>query len=502
MVSMRVIELGSTDYSTLAELGQDVYWSFEPELKEEDPYWDVAFVARQVSDSEAAYLIGHVRAYCLFVEEHIVLSAAMERLCRSRQGRRYSEKNIRELLATRLRDYYAKSYGEKFSPDRLAVSPNFSGNVQLEGSVAMVLSGSFGDTMQQAAFWRSNIPVEQGQAIDFWLEYQKSGTVEIELVIRQFVQGSISTVQNVWKFSERDLRDVVTIENRKLQGPVFVSLNARGEGSLRIVALHDRYSRHGLGAFLPGGVRAVTKDREELFTYFDPGNLKPPLAVYFSGYKTMEGFEGYYMMRRFGCPFLLVSDARLEGGDFYLGDAAYEKLVVDAIEKARTWLGFAPDQMVFTGLSMGTFGALYYATKLPCRDIVVGKPLLSLGDVAANERLRRPGGFPTSLDVLEKECGSLDAAAQDRLNRRFWDRFDGTDWSGRSIYAAYMIEDDYDGRAYPDLLRGMRGRGAKVVGKGLHGRHNDDTHGIVVWFKGQLKRVLAQYGEERDGCAG
>lgn len=502
MVSMRVIELGSTDYSKLAEIGQDVSWSFEPELKEEDPYCDVAFVARQVSDSEAAYLMRHVRAYCLFVEEQVVMSAAVKRMCRSRQGRRYSEADIADLLATKLRDYYSKSYGEKFYPERLAVSPNFSGNVQLEGSVAMVLSGSFGDTMRQAAFWRSSIPVEQGQAIDFWLEYQKSGSVEIELVIRQFVQGSISTVENVWKFSEKDLRNVVTIENRKVSGPVFVSLNAKGEGSLRIVALHDRFSRHGLGAFLPGGVRSVTETREELFTYFDPGNLKPPLAVYFSGYKTMEGFEGYYMMRRFGCPFLLVSDSRLEGGDFYLGDAAYEKLVVDAIEKARTWLGFSSSQMVFTGLSMGTFGALYYATELPCRDIVVGKPLLNLGTVAENERLRRPGGFPTSLDVLEKECGSLDAAAQERLNRRFWDRFDEADWAGRSIYAAYMIEDDYDGQAYPDLLRSMRGRGAKVVGKGLHGRHNDDTHGIVVWFKDQLGRVLAQYSEDSDDCAG
>ena len=30
--------------------------------------------------------------------------------------------------------------------------------------------------------------------------------------------------------------------------------------------------------------------------YFNPGDLKPPLAVYFSGYRSAEGFEGRGMM--------------------------------------------------------------------------------------------------------------------------------------------------------------------------------------------------------------
>ena len=142
---------------------------------------------------------------------------------------------------------------------------------------------------------------------------------------------------------------------------------------------------------------------------------------------------------------------------------------------------------------MGTFGSLYFGTKIPARDIIVGKPLLSLGTMAALERLERPGVFPTSLDLLWKTCGSLGGEAVERLDERFWRLFDGTDWSGRAIWAAYMIEDDYDGTAYPRLLEHVKGKGAKVVGKGLHGRHNDDTRGIVSWFLGQYARVL------RDG---
>ncbi|MDY2625021.1 MAG: accessory Sec system protein Asp2 [Coriobacteriales bacterium] len=265
-----------------------------------------------------------------------------------------------------------------------------------------------------------------------------------------------------------------------------------------VSALHDRYSRRGAGAFIPGGKRWVTHDREELFSFFDPGDLKPPLCVYFSGYKTMEGFEGYRMMRRMGCPFLLIGDARLEGGAFYLGSDEYEHLVCKAIDSARQALGFEERQIVLSGLSMGTFGAFYYGTMIDAGHIIVGKPLLSLGNMAQNERLSRPGVFPTSLDVLWKTCGSLGQSSVQKLNDRFWDRFDRTDWSGRTIYAAYMIEDDYDQDAYQRLLSHITGTGAKVAGKGLHGRHNDDTPGIVNWFLGQYRRVLRDdYGRRQ-----
>ena len=318
MASIRALQLGRDDYAQRYGVGDEVKWCFEPELDPADFEYDIAFVSRPLTDDEAAYLAGHVRAYCLFVRDDLSLTDAMAYLMKSRRGARYAEADVPGFLAHDLRNYFAKPYGEKFNPHMMAVSSLFKGSVHWLGYTEAILEGSFGDTMSQTVFWRGNIPIEQGQAIDLWLEYQTEGAVEIELVVRQFRQGSVSAIQKTWTFSEADLAHVVTIENDAAAGPVFVSLNARGTGMLRVVALHDRHSRRGRGAFVPGGERWVTRDREELFTFFDPGDLKPPLAVYFSGYKTMEGFEGYRMMRRMGCPFLLVSDARLEGGAFYL----------------------------------------------------------------------------------------------------------------------------------------------------------------------------------------
>lgn len=56
---------------------------------------------------------------------------------------------------------------------------------------------------------------------------------------------------------------------------------------------------------------------------------------------------------------------------------------------------------------MGTFGSLYFGSKLSPHALILAKPLTELGVVAENERLLRPGGFPTSLDLLLKNYGSL-----------------------------------------------------------------------------------------------
>ena len=43
-----------------------------------------------------------------------------------------------------------------------------------------------------------------------------------------------------------------------------------------------------------GGQRFTDEKRDEFIHYFNPGDMKPPLNVYFSGYRPAEGFEGYF----------------------------------------------------------------------------------------------------------------------------------------------------------------------------------------------------------------
>jgi accessory secretory protein Asp2 len=177
---------------------------------------------------------------------------------------------------------------------------------------------------------------------------------------------------------------------------------------------------------------------------------------------------------------------------FYMGDREYEKAMVDIIRKHMEELGFSGKDVVMSGMSMGTYGALYYGCDIRPHAMILGKPLTSIGDVAGNERLHRPGGFGTSLDMLHYLTGNMDEIAMQSLNDRFWKKFEKTDWGKSKFVVAYMIEDDYDGNAYEDIISHLKTDGVQIYGKGLHGRHNDATAAIAGWFKNQYEQVMLE----------
>lgn len=489
--NVNVLQLGPTDLSTQYTFDPCVVWYYEEDLEEtEIRIFDVVILTRPIQEEERYQLFKKTRAYCLFVLKDMEMNEPTSWIMQSKMAKTLQEEQLVAFLQGPVQDYYEGSYGEKFIPNNLTVNQSFQGNVRWNGFTDLTLDGNFGDAFHQITYWRYNIPILQGQTLEFWLEYEKDENVEIQLKIVKFISGSINTMEGEWIFSEEDLKKVISITNTKNQGFLFVSILAKGQGSLKIISLHDRYSRRGKGTFLPGGVRWVTKKREEVFFYFDPGDLKPPLNVYFSGYKTQEGFEGYYLMKKLGAPFLLISDSRLEGGSFYIGDDDYEIMIQQGIQHYLDILGFTASQMVMSGLSMGTFGALYYGCDFQPYSILLGKPLASIGDIAQNERIHRPGVFPTSLDVVWKQSHNLDQKSLEALNLKFWNKFDAVNWKNTQFAISYMIEDDYDHTAYETLLKHIHNDEVEIYSKGLHGRHNDDTSGIVNWFVSRYQYIL------------
>ena len=491
MNKISVLQVGNEDLSLTLHIPDFVEWNYTNDLEfATERGYDVCVLSRCVNEKEARILLKKIRAYTLFLLDDVDVDKWTTWICTSRRAKVLNIETLQEFVNDDIQLFYSYTYGEKYDPHSLSISQSFKGSVFWDGFSGVELEGDYGDDFYQIAFWKGNIPVFKDQSIDFWLEYEKDDSVSIQLKFEQFQSGSLSTLQNRWIFSEEDLKSIVCVTNDKLDGPVFVSLLAKGKGKLKIVGLHDRHSRKEYGSFLPGGIRRVTSKREEVFMYFDPGDMKPPLNVYFSGYKTQEGFEGFYMMRNMGAPFLLISESRLEGGAFYLGDKEYENLIVSGIKDCLKQLGFDRSQLILSGLSMGTFGALYNGCKLRPHAILLGKPLASLGDMANNERISRPGGFPTSLDVLSKNYGDMSLKSIDALNNRFWDLFDQTDWSQTKFIVSYMLEDDYDMTAYNRLISHINDIGVEIIGKGVHGRHNDDTYSIVAWFKNQYDGIL------------
>lgn len=162
------------------------------------------------------------------------------------------------------------------------------------------------------------------------------------------------------------------------------------------------------------------------------------------------------------------------------------------IQRHMDLIGFSKDEVILSGISMGSSGALYYGCDLTPHAVIAGKPLLNMGTIARNEKRNRPGGFPTSLDVLLVHGGDTTDEAADQLDRRFWDKFDKTDWSKTKLVLSYMLEDDYDMHAYEMMLWALSDKNAQIYGRGIHGRHNDNTVGIVQWFVSQYKKILQE----------
>ena len=191
------------------------------------------------------------------------------------------------------------------------------------------------ENYKQEVFWRNHVPIQSNRSVDLWLEYEKDPQVSIQLQVKQFAKGEEGELQQQWILEEGQMQDILCLENTLSSGVLFFSLMASGNGKLRIRQLHCRNSRQGFGHFLPGGERFATVRREEIFCYFDPGDLKPPLNVFFSDRKKEEGFEEHRLMRKLGCPFLLITETRLGSGAGYLGSEEYEALIMDLKKEGK-----------------------------------------------------------------------------------------------------------------------------------------------------------------------
>lgn len=490
---IRILQVGEENWSEKYRLPEGVSLYYTSRVSEyvDKPY-DIVFLDRTLWQEELDYLDRAAKAYTLFVTEKVSISDDMQWFYDSKQAQRLDTEQVQQFLLHEVKFYYAKPYGEKFRFSNVAVSRDFPGTVKWNGNYDVTLEGEFGEQFSQAAYWRNNLLQRKEQVIDLWLEYDKSADVSICLVVTQFAaNGSIGNILSRLEFGEKELERVIRLES---DGDVFnfFSIFAKGSGQLRIIALHDRHSRGEHGYFLPGGERHVTSDREELFCYFEPRDRKPPLNVFFSGWELTENFQGYSLNRNLGCPFLLLTEHRLMGGGFYVGSKEYEEMVLAVIKKYMDELGFASDQVILSGLSMGAYGAVYYGCDIKPHAMILMKPLAGIGNVAANEKHFRPGGYPTSLDVLRYLGGSLDADAVAKVNDKFWNKFDSADWGESKFIISYMIEDDFECGVYEEIISHLRSVGVQVYGKGIHGRHGDARAATAEWFSRQCKKMLEE----------
>ncbi|KXT76463.1 accessory Sec system protein Asp2 [Streptococcus sp. DD12] len=390
-------------------------------------------------------------------------------------------------------------YGETLPIHHGQVNPELAVTSNYHGHVGLEISGKFSDDYQQLLTYTYNL-TNPGHPIELWQQYVKTnGDLRLRLEVTPINQMGLLELDQTFYFDEVAMQAPCFLPKRDKEILSYaVSLSVKGFGTVILGDLHWRFSHKELGTLVLGGKRIRDKQRQDLFYYFNPGNLKPPLCVYFAGYRPAEGFEGFGMMKAMGHPFLLVADPRLEGGAFYIGSTEIEAKLQGVIQEALDYLSFDYHDVILSGISMGTYGALYYAAQVRPYAVVIAKPFTDLGDTVTNLKLTRPDEFETISDVLVNVSQGRQTLSPAQLNQRFWDNFSQSDFTRTTFAIAYMQQDDYDRHATERLLEHLAQKQVHIYTKGFEGRHNDQNGPIIQWFLKQYQTLLADGYERRQ----
>lgn len=505
---VRVIQLGGinlelnkwlTNY-TYVEVHNnlDIIINDEPLIKNNrinPEFYDYQFLIPQ--DSEIIRNPDFIRilpANYIILDQRIKVSENYQALFEMRNVQYLDFQDHEQLAKILKRNFFGGQRAFRFSIQQFQVAPNYQGEIQQIGAHQLKFDGAFGVNRKWLGSWNFAFFVEENTQWEGIVEYMTlSGNVSIEFKL------TLTDVRNgdnfkQYLFDETQIKDYFVLPPVDRAYNLSLSICACGTGVFTIGDVHLRRSRNHRGIMMIGGENRIAPHtmNQELLFFFDAGDLKPPLNVYFSGYRFDDGFEGNYMLRGLQGPFILISDPRLGGGAFYIGNDYLEKSVVSYITNKLKILGFSADQLILSGLSMGTFAALYYAVDLHPKAVVLGKPLVHLGTIAQNGRINRPDAFDTSLDIIRLLTGGISDQDMQIADHILEKHFKKSDFSQTIFAVAYMKDDDYDKAAFKWLSHYLWSHypGIALRHKGLIGRHNDDTSGIIKWFLSQYREIL------------
>lgn len=441
-------------------------------------------------------LFAQLPANAVLYDEHSTLSNQILPLVKLKNAQPLDFSNLGRLAHVIHYDYFPGQWAFKLAYDTLRFAPDFHGEVIENAGASTEIRGDFGEQWTALATWVQMTWSYGDWYETFYPECTSDEGVDVRFLVRIIEIESGRLIASKILAADRFQAGLPFYVGEK-SANIMVSVQARGSGTITLGRMHVNRTREDYGHLFVGGQQIFEPQElaQGVSTYFDAGDMKPPLMVYFSGYHIAEVFEGNFMMRSFRAPYLLITDNRLGGGAFYFGTKKLEQQITDVIRKTLKRLGFGGHDLVLTGLSMGTTGALYYGAELLPKAIIIGKPLPEVGTIAQYGRLGRPDEFEVVNDMLMLLQGSNEEEALTAQNDHFWRQFSQADFGQTVLGIAYMREDDYQPDGFDHIYQELSKQNSRVqlLHKGISGRHNDNSPAITRWFVQITQFVLQRY---------
>lgn len=389
--------------------------------------------------------------------------------------------------------FFKKNIGYQILIDKLNLQKSFLSKIKIMGYSYYEIDCNLGHTWTYLGNLSNSVYLPQGIEEDIKIEVQELASVELKVEAYCFSSQNHHLIKKITQTGSFLHNYHFVIKEMDESAYFQLAFYVRGKGQLRLGTIHIHASRGPYGILNLGAKGIVDKKGlgGEVNYVFNAGDLKPPLVVMFAGHNTADVFEGEGMMRRIGCPYLLITDSRYGGGGFYIGSAEFENKIVNIINFYQVKLGFRPKDLVITGISMGAFGALYYGAQVCAGTILAAKIIVNLGTVAANSKIKRPLDFNEANDIVLVNERNTDNVALNRINNKLWDKFNLSDLSHTDFILGYMENEDYDTTGYSILRKYLKKNypAVHVLAKSFWGRHNDNTE-IVDWFVQQVNHVV------------
>lgn len=451
-----------------------------------DSILDSGVLARQIQEWPA-YRV-------LYLGELQDFAPAVQAALIKRRAFSLNEQTAESVAEKILRDFYQGQAGfaTRFSENQFLPENNYAWHWRRAGRFETTVTGDFGENFQQIGTLKT-FPgdFQPSQENLLYADYSTTGNVELALSFVFFQNGGL---QQLKLFQNPDAKNLPMVRAPKDYQDYQIMVLAKGNGSLTLRNLHQRKSRHGVGYFIPGGERLLTADGQEIHSYFNPGCRKGPLVVAFAGTRLhVEGFEMMGPLNELGYPYLLFTDTRAQGGAFMVGSEEFEQLVMARIAEAELQLGQEAENTIFTGYSMGSYPAMYYAGKKKGRHLAIAKPIINLGSFTAKGNFAHQGiNHDWPIDIRQVLTGRLDERDTGRLNQKLWSALDQLNWAKTQIDLYTMQQDEYDGESLPQFLDYLEEKQAKVHHVKVPGRHEDKIAVMIDFLQKSIDKQAQQ----------
>lgn len=491
-MATNVLQLGpEKDWSENRELPDDVKWHYNDFPPKEPVTYSAVMITGDpgLTAKQWHKLIWPSTPYCVFyrpgVDQQLGKAAQYYLKCCAAQETAVTPEQFIQDAAAK---YYFGQTGIRLSPTNMAFNRQNFPRLSFSDGFHVNIDVNSDDWVDLGDF-KQNLFVDPNRRLRVWQESTQDPGVEIRIVITVLEQDD----SRVFTFPVTNQDEENAVMTKLVSRPQFVNagLQVRGHGHAQLGTFHYFWSRLGYGMYIAGGKRIINPhNKEEISYYFSPGDLKPPLNIYFAGARAQEGFEGYPLFRSLHAPNLLFVDPRMEIGQFYTGkyfEEHIKKVIADTVHK----LGFTMDDVVTAGSSMGTYPALKLGSELQVHGIVVTKNLADIGYLVERGRLQRPDEFETSYDMARRITDEKLPEGLRKIDREYWQRYEQNDLSRTRIFIGYMLEDDYDNLSVPRLKKTKAIKRVKQAAyKGFHGHHNDKTNDIINWMIYRIRQIM------------